>query len=335
MAPNGTESGGTRGHRRARDADGRCRQGECGHHPGKLRQDVAAVPRPVLLFAVPISFGLLLVFVAYGPSWPVGFDFRGTLWEPARALLDGNSIYPAPTRDAVVVGNPAVYPPLFILVAVPLALVPVGAAAWLWLVILAGGVVVALWVLGVRDWRCYVLAVTSPVVVSGLYSGTSRCSCCAARARLEVSRPRADRRSRARSGHGREAVRRARARVASPDAPLPGRLGGRLRCRARPRRMGARRLRRAPRLPDAPSGPAGRLRGAEHLGLDRRLCARGVRVGRDRRGRLAGSPRGRCVGSYGGTTATGVRSQSSSPPASSRLRSSGRTTSRSSSSRSR
>ena len=126
---------------------------------------------PVLLFAVPVSFALLLAFVGYRSSWPVGFDFRGTLWEPARALLDGNAIYPEPTRDAVVVGNPAVYPPLFILVAVPLALLPVAAAAWLWLVILAVAVVAAMWVVGVRDWRCHVLAVTSPVVVHGVYFG--------------------------------------------------------------------------------------------------------------------------------------------------------------------
>jgi len=126
---------------------------------------------PLLFGLVPITFGLLLVFAAYGPSWPTGFDFRGTLWEPARALLDGRPIYPPPTEAAVVVGNPAVYPPLFILATVPLALVPVGTAAWLWFVLLAVGVAVSLWILGVRDWRCYVLAVTSPVVVHGLFFG--------------------------------------------------------------------------------------------------------------------------------------------------------------------
>jgi hypothetical protein len=126
---------------------------------------------PILFGAVPITFALLLVFASYGPIWPTGFDFRGTLWEPARALLDGNPIYPPPTHDAVVVGNPAVYPPLFILATVPLALVPVGTAAWLWLVLLAVGVAASLWILGVRDWRCYLLAVTSPVVVHGLFFG--------------------------------------------------------------------------------------------------------------------------------------------------------------------
>ncbi len=126
---------------------------------------------PLLLLGAPIAFALLLVFAAYGPSWPIGFDFSGTLWHPARALLDGTPIYPEPTRAAVVVGNPAVYPPVFVLAALPLALLPVTAAAWTWFCLLAAAVVVSIWILGVRDWRCFVLAVTSPVVVHGLYFG--------------------------------------------------------------------------------------------------------------------------------------------------------------------
>ncbi len=144
---------------------------EAGMSAASLGRTLRQFRDPILLFAVPVTFGLLLAFVAYGSSWPIGFDFRGTLWEPARALLDGNPIYPAPTRDAVVVGNPAVYPPLFILASVPLALVPATAAAWLWMGALVLIVVASMWVLGVRDWRCHVLAVTSPVVVHGLYFG--------------------------------------------------------------------------------------------------------------------------------------------------------------------
>lgn len=126
---------------------------------------------PLLLLLLPITFAVLLAFLGYGTSWPIGFDFRGTLWEPARALLDGEAIYPDPTRDNVVVGNPTVYPPAFILALVPLALLPVTLASWLWLVVLGAGIVCAMWVVGLRDWRCHVLAVTSPVVVHGLWFG--------------------------------------------------------------------------------------------------------------------------------------------------------------------
>jgi hypothetical protein len=119
----------------------------------------------------PVTFAILVAFVGYAASWPIGFDFRGTLWEPARALLDGAAIYPEPARNAVLVGNPTVYPPLFILLSIPLALLPVTAAAWLWFAFLSVGVLLSMWILGVRDWRCLVLAVSSPVVVHGLYYG--------------------------------------------------------------------------------------------------------------------------------------------------------------------
>jgi alpha-1,2-mannosyltransferase len=126
---------------------------------------------PLLLFVLPITFALLVAFVGYAASWPIGFDFRGTLWEPARAFLDGASIYPEPTREAVVVGNPTVYPPLFILLSVPLALLSATAASWVWFSLLGVAVLASMWILGVRDWRCHVLAVTSPVVVHGLFYG--------------------------------------------------------------------------------------------------------------------------------------------------------------------
>jgi hypothetical protein len=126
---------------------------------------------PLLLFVAPVTFAVLSITLGYLHSWPIGFDFRGTLWEPARALLDGGSIYPEPTRAAVVIGNPSVYPPVFILVSVPLALLPVTVAAWIWFWLLALAVLGALRLVGVRDWRCLVLAVTSPVVVHGLTYG--------------------------------------------------------------------------------------------------------------------------------------------------------------------
>ena len=100
-------------------------------------------------------------------------------------------IYPEPTRDNIVLGNPAVYPPVFILLSVPLALIPVdesrrgcGSGCS------ADALFAALWILGVRDWRCYVIALTSPVVIHGLFYGNldDRHSA-ARRARVAVSRP--------------------------------------------------------------------------------------------------------------------------------------------------
>jgi len=74
----------------------------------------------------------------------LGFDFRGTLWEPGRAILAGSSPYPAP--DAVADGNPSVYPPPILLAALPLALLPLSVATVIWAACLLVSVLAALWV---------------------------------------------------------------------------------------------------------------------------------------------------------------------------------------------
>jgi hypothetical protein len=144
-------------------------------HHDPLRSGVIGALRqlrdPLLLLAFPIAFAALSVGYGHLTAWPMGFDFRGTLWEPARALLDGASLYPEPTRASVVIGNPSVYPPFPILASVPFALLPVTLASWLWFGTLGACVFASMWILGVRDWRCHVLAVTSPVVIHGLSFG--------------------------------------------------------------------------------------------------------------------------------------------------------------------
>jgi len=125
---------------------------------------------PLLLLLLPLGFAALELAYGHGSVY-VGFDFRGTLWEPARALLDGLPLYPEPTRAAVEVGNPAVYPPFAFLLTTPLALLSASAASWLWFGLLAAVVLTSMRIVGVRDWRCLVLALTSPVVLQGLYWG--------------------------------------------------------------------------------------------------------------------------------------------------------------------
>jgi hypothetical protein len=138
--------------------------------PG-ARQALRQLRDPLLLLLLPASFAYLVLDVGYATYSPLGFDFRGTLWEPARALLEGHAMYPEPSKASVVVGNPAVYPPLFVLASVPLALLPFSAAASTWFALMALAVAGSLWILGVRDWRCYALAVTSPPVLHGLFYG--------------------------------------------------------------------------------------------------------------------------------------------------------------------
>ena len=113
---------------------------------------------PLLLVGVPIGWVIASSMTGRDAGLNIGFDFHGTLWEPARAVIHGGPIYAEPTRDAVVIGNPSLYPPLFILLAIPLALLPATAAAWVWSALLAVCVGVALRIVGLRDWRLYVLA---------------------------------------------------------------------------------------------------------------------------------------------------------------------------------
>lgn len=126
---------------------------------------------PLLAVGLPVGWVIASTISGNGDGIQVGFDFHGTLWEPARAVLHGGAIYAEPTRDAIVIGNPSVYPPLFILLAVPLSLLPATAAAWIWSALLVACVCVALRIVGLRDWRLYVLAVLSPVVMQGLFYG--------------------------------------------------------------------------------------------------------------------------------------------------------------------
>lgn len=100
-----------------------------------------------------------------------GFDFKGTLWEPAKSILDGDPVYPEPSLAEVDVGNPALYPPLLMLLVTPLTLLPWSVASILWAVLLLGAVAAALWILRVRDPICYGLALVSAPVIAGVAWG--------------------------------------------------------------------------------------------------------------------------------------------------------------------
>jgi alpha-1,2-mannosyltransferase len=75
----------------------------------------------------------------------LAIDFRQTFLPAAEALLDGRSPYPE-----------YAYPPLVAFLSVPFALTPSPEVAVT--VAIAACVPASLWLLGVRDWRCYVAA---------------------------------------------------------------------------------------------------------------------------------------------------------------------------------
>ena len=87
-------------------------------------------PLPVLLsFPSPSRFSWLDVGYAtyFAARLRLPRNAVGACARPARRDRD---LPGADARSAVVVGNPAVYPPIFVLASVPLALLPFSAAAW-------------------------------------------------------------------------------------------------------------------------------------------------------------------------------------------------------------
>jgi alpha-1,2-mannosyltransferase len=110
-------------------------------------------------------------FVRRGVSQP---DF-GAYWLAARAVLHGHSPYaplaslpPGPSRGF----EPYGYPPLTAFLLAPLAALPFLAAKLIFLAVNVGALVLALRLLGVRDWRCYSVAFVSAPVVESLATGT-------------------------------------------------------------------------------------------------------------------------------------------------------------------
>lgn len=102
-----------------------------------------------------------------------GFDFEGTLWDPAVEIREGRSPYPAPTVAEVEVGNPALYPPLLMLLVAPLTVLPWWIGISLWTALLCAAVAGTLYILNVRDARCYLLALVAPFTVSGVTFGNA------------------------------------------------------------------------------------------------------------------------------------------------------------------
>lgn len=124
-----------------------------------------------------LAFAVTPVVVAYGfLSWQhslgvIGFDFEGTLWSPAEAILAGVSPYPAPEPGAISTGHPAVYPPAVMLLIAPLTALPWTAGLAVWIVLSFAAAAGALWLLDVRDWRVYGIALATMPLLFGITYG--------------------------------------------------------------------------------------------------------------------------------------------------------------------
>src|SRR5919199_2974455 len=99
------------------------------------------------------AMAALTIYVAgTGDIW--GFDFRGGIWAAGRDVLAGSSPYVAPDPAQLLAqGNAYIPPPLLAFLFSPLALLPFVPAVAVFGVACTAGLVLALQIVGARDWR--------------------------------------------------------------------------------------------------------------------------------------------------------------------------------------
>jgi len=132
-------------------------------------QTVRTVIVIALFGALPLV-ALVLVFAhALGDGQVT--DFYNAFYPAAQAIVDGTSPYPDVDDPALAEGTEYVYPPLTALVSVPFTAISVDAARIVVMALLVAAVVGILWIIGVRDWRCYGLAFLWPPVISAIQTG--------------------------------------------------------------------------------------------------------------------------------------------------------------------
>jgi hypothetical protein len=131
---------------------------------------VRIVPLAAVAIVCAVAVGIAAAYVAPTLDVPADRllgDFRITIWEPGRHMLAGGD----PIRAVDASDNGGIYPPITILLTLPVSALPYPAAVAVWALVLVSGVAGALFICGVRDWRCYALAFASPPVIAGLAYG--------------------------------------------------------------------------------------------------------------------------------------------------------------------
>lgn len=101
----------------------------------------------------------------------IGSDFAGTIYHPAQAVIHGRTPYGNPRDPGPLAGS--VYPPSAFLAFFWIGLLGHDAAVGVWLAVLVGAACATLYVLGVRNLRCYALWLLTPMVLSTIAIGNA------------------------------------------------------------------------------------------------------------------------------------------------------------------
>jgi len=132
----------------------------------RTRRRFTSVQTAGLVLAVLLVIGYTLF--ATGGEEPLAYDFWRNIWGFDRSVLAGASPYPAPLAEIVARDDLGVYPPFAPLLFMPLAFLPYTAAAAVWSLALVSALGLALWLVGLRDWRCYAWLLVSLPVLHGV-----------------------------------------------------------------------------------------------------------------------------------------------------------------------
>jgi alpha-1,2-mannosyltransferase len=119
-----------------------------------------------------VMLGILTAAAIYhGYGKHFGFDFK-PLWEASRHIASGATPYPPPHTWALRNEQQFVYPPIAALIAAPFAILPFPLAATVYALAMLGATALTLRILGVRDWRCYGIALLWLPVLEAVTLGT-------------------------------------------------------------------------------------------------------------------------------------------------------------------
>ena len=136
--------------------------------PPVLAARVRRLAAIVFLGVVPVLVVVTLFATAIADD-SIAMDFR-QFYAAAQAILDGESPY-SEGDSLAAWGGPYPYPPLPALLATPLTVLPLELAGLLVMAALVAVALLVLYVLEVRDWRCYGLVMLWPPVISAIQTG--------------------------------------------------------------------------------------------------------------------------------------------------------------------
>jgi len=121
------------------------------------RETYSLALRQVMWGVMPIAVLVWELTLVLGRQNRVAVDFQDAYYVAGHRLLHGGNPY-AWTHREIYAGVAFVYPAFSALFFAPFALIAEGTAGVLWTLVCIALTPLTLWVLGVRDWRVYVVA---------------------------------------------------------------------------------------------------------------------------------------------------------------------------------